>query len=401
MDHPRIAIVLSGGGARGAYEAGVVRWIGTRLGPRLGRRPPIQIICGTSVGAINGAWYAGCGFGEASVREMSRFWKELEPAQVMSFRATRLLTSPFYLFRRQLPMDRQPALLDNQKLQRVIRQRFPHEGLRARLASGRLEAFCVTTCEIATGRTVYFVDRHQPGSDGFLPYPGSVVRRTRIGPQHVLASAAIPFVFPPVEVEGRFHVDGSLRQNTPLTPALRMGADKVLVLGVKRALSVRSESALAAARESRPNMTYLAGKALDALMLDPVEADLHRVEQYNALFAWGERTYGAAFMDTLNADLGHRRGTPYCRVETLLVRPREDLGRVAAEVFARMDAHGPTGRLLKVIAAREDGPSSDADLLSFLLFDRAYTAAIERLGFEDAAQQKDELTAFFTEGQPG
>ena len=395
MDGPRTAIVLSGGGARGAYEAGVVRWLGTVLGPRLGRRLQIQIICGTSVGAINGAWYAGCGFGEASVGEMSRFWCELEPSQGMSFQATRLLTSPFYLFRRQLPLDRHPALVDNAALHRVISQRFPTQGLRARLASGRLEAFCVTTCEIATGRTVYFVDHHQTRHEGFLPYPGTDVRRVHMRADHVLASAAIPFVFPPVEVDGHFHVDGSLRQNTPLTPALRMGADKVLVLGVKRPLQVRHERALEAARESRPNMTYLAGKALDALMLDPVEADLHRVEQYNQIFAWGERTFGPDFMDQLNADVGARRGTPYRRVETLLVRPREDLGRVAAQIFNGLELRGPTGRLLKVIARREEGPAADADLLSFLLFDKAYTAAIEELGFQDAERQGEELASFF------
>ena len=389
----RFGLVLSGGGARGAYEAGVARYLACNLAPKIGGLP-FRIACGTSIGAAQVAWLAGHGFSSASARRLSAIWQTLTTDQVFHFEAMDLLKSPAQLFRR----GRQRAgssLVDPRPMHRLIRSLFPAKGLRRRLSSGALTALSVSTTRVSDGLSVRFVDHSEQEWRAYHSPPTVSVRGARITADHVLASAAIPFIFPPVAVDGSFYVDGSLRQNTPLTPALRLGSERILVLGCKAPFQPAPEPE--GTDEQTPNLFYLLGKALDALMLDPVSQDLDRVEAMNRMLDWGTRTYGPDFIDRMNADLTPAAGHPYRLVRTHLVHPREDLGRVAAAAFRTGEAslNRATRMLLSTIAAREG--EEDADLLSYLLFDRTYTGELERLGWEDARDSEAELVRFFTD----
>lgn len=384
----KTALVLSGGGARGAYEAGVLRFLTNEISPRLDRPLEFDIISGTSVGALNGCWIAGHGTSETSGRRLSRLWRNLEVADVWSFDSMDLLRSPARLW--QADPELGASFLDARPLHRLVRKLFPFAGMRQALLEERLDAVVISATEVATGRATLFVEG---GDAGAIPYSQVNVRGVTLGPEHALASAAIPFLFPPVEVEGLRYVDGGLRQNTPLSPVLRMGADRVLVIGVKRPFRVRTEQALAEPNEN-PNLVFLLGKVLNALMLDPLEQDLQRLQRLNAIFDWGLETYGEDFLEKFNAVISAHRGAAYRRVETALVLPTADLGQVCAAAYA-----GSTPRLsratrflLELISDREGG---EADLLSYLLFDRSYTSELERLGWEDARDQENELAAFF------
>ena len=385
------ALVLQGGGARGAYEAGVLRFITNEIAPRLDAPMQIPLISGTSVGALNGAFLAGHGLHPTTGRRLSRLWRTLEVADIWEFDSLDLLRSPARLYTPD--PDIGSAFLDARPVQRLVRKLFPTEGLKRAFASGALTAFIVAATEVATGRASLFVQSAQ-GFDLQIPYPQVTVRPVTMSSEHILASAAIPFLFPPIAIDGQPFVDGGLRQPTPLSPVLRFGADRALVVGVKRPFTERTKKALATPHEN-PNLVFLLGKVLNVLMLDPLEQDLSRLERLNAIFDWGTETYGDDFLERLNAVVSPKRGAGYRRVETQLVLPREDIGRVCAQCYQTSTPRlsRATRFLLDTISDRE---GHEADLLSYLFFDRCYTSTLERLGWEDARAQEEQLARFLS-----
>jgi len=389
------ALVMAGGGARGAYEAGVLRFVLSKLPQRLGRPIGPDIICGTSVGALNGA-YIGAAPGDPSApMRLSGMWREMDIKQVYRFEALDLLRSPFRIFGTGGQEHR--SLVDGAPLHQYVRDSFPWEGLRRAIDQGRLRAFVVAATDIASGRCVQFVDQ-APDNPKIGSHHAEVsVVHTRITAEHCLASSAIPFLFPAIAVDGQMMADGSLRQNTPLSPALRFGAKKVLVVGVKRAMKDRTHTPYP---DQDPTMAFLAGKALNALMLDPIEKDLRRLEVLNTILNWGTQTYGDDFLTQLNEVVTPIRGAGYHSVETVFIRPSTDIGAIAAEAWRAQKSKAPraTRMLLETIAARE--APSEADLLSYLLFDRSFTAELETLGYHDAQAREDELVAFFAPDSP-
>ncbi len=388
-----LAAVLSGGGARGAYEAGVLRYLAEHVASQLPDRDPIDAWCGTSAGALNAAWYAGHGLTPSAARGLSELWRSMCINDIYRFDAKTFFTTPMKIFRsKAVGLDK--SVLDGEGVRQLVHANFPYEGIRDRIAAGEVQALVITATEVATGRSVHFLQSADQVSQVPERLLGAeALRATRLTPDHCLASAAIPFVFPAVQLAGRWFVDGSLRQNTPLRPALYLGAERILVIAVKRSFTARAEKALARLERQNANLVFLAGKTLNALMLDPIEQDLYRVEGMNRLFEWGQATYGDDFMDRLNADLATDRPMPYRQVRTLLFRPQEDLGQVAAQAMRTRppDANRATRVLLGAVS---DQDSEDADLLSYLLFDGAYTGELERLGWEDARDRADELYAF-------
>ena len=389
-----LATVLSGGGARGAYEAGVLRYLAEHVAPQLPPGSPVDAWCGTSAGALNAAWYAGHGLVASAARGLSRLWRDMAINDVYRFDTKTFFTTPLKVFRSK-SVDLNRSVLDGEGVRHLVHDNYPSEGIRDRLQRGALQALVITATEVATGRSVHFLQSANQANQVPEKLLGAeALRAVRLSADHCLASAAIPFIFPAVQLGGRWFVDGSLRQNTPLRPALYLGADRILVVAVKRSFSARAEKALARLEEQDANLVFLAGKTLNALMLDPIEQDLYRVEGMNRIFDWGERTYGPDFLARLNHDLAQDRAMPYRTVRTLLIRPREDLGRVAAQVMKAKppEANRATRVLLNAVS---DQDGEEADLLSYLLFDGAYTGQLERLGWEDARDRADELYAFF------
>lgn len=380
-----LGMVLSGGSARGAYEAGVLRYILTVLPKHLGETPWPDVVSGTSVGALNGVFAVTRQ--EAYLRRMTQLWQEMQISDVFTlqtggvFRAARAMFSASKL----------TALLGAEPLYDLARREFPRAALRDSIDSGGCRAFIISATRLDDGFNQLFYDANQDISLGLLP--GTAAQRTHLTEQHLLASAAIPFLFPPINVDGVFYVDGGLRQNTPLRPALRAGADRILIIGAKGGFKV--QQALREAGQTAtptPTLPFLAGKTLNALMLDPVERDLHNSEQINQLVDWGVSEYGPDFAQRLKASLGFRS------VQNFFIRPSEDLGRVAADVYRSNPpkASQQVRWLLSLVADQVNRSNGESDLLSFLYFDKHYTGELERLGFEDARRQEEELMRFLT-----
>ena len=372
-------LVLAGGAARGAYQVGVMRFVFDELASRLGRPTWPDLVSGTSVGSINGL-FAAARTHEGLAR-LTGLWRDLSIDQVYALH----WSSMFGAVRSAYRSEQSFALLDPRPLYKLVRHHFPTTALRHAIDSGACRALVLSATELDTGYNALFVDSGQP--DYLLnAAPGATVHRVRIRPKHVLGSAALPMLFPSVRVNGEYFVDGGLRQNTPLRPLLRAGASKALVIGVKRGLV---QEGLDPLEDVTPNLPFLLGKTFNAIMLDPVERDIQQAEQINRIVDWGERVYGPPFAAQVDADLGLHR------TDIVFLKPSEDLGRIASETFRSRPPRVSTqlGWLLGFIADRAN--AGESDLLSFLYFDKAFTGALEALGYEDAKRREEQLASLF------
>lgn len=363
-----LAMVMAGGAARGAYEAGVLRFIYTELADRLGRPPWPDIVSGTSVGALNGSFVVARD--REGIEWSADRWRNISIDEVFGLSFTDL-----YRIVRAGMGGATFAIADPRPLWRMVARNFPLKAIRKAIEVDGV-TWIVGATDLVTGTQVLFVDRATAPT--WRTRPGVVLQPTRIRAIHTLASGALPLLFPPITIAGRLYVDGGLRQNTPLSPVLRAGADRVLVVGVK---SREQDLARAA---TPPNLVFLTGKLLNALLVDPVELDLHEAEEVNQLVRWGVGRFGPQFAEAIEADLGLREA------EILFLRPAEDLGQVAAEIYRQHppNVSGLVGQLLER-AASQSGP--DADLLSYIYFDHHYTAVLEDMGFADARRQEETI----------
>ncbi len=399
-ERPSIALVLSGGGARGAYEVGVLRYVRERLGVDT----RFDVITGTSVGAINGAYIAAtCDRPKAQARALQRIWSQLTIERVYDFGWNQLRALPRALFGRALPKTphggRVGGLVDSTALERLVREQIPWRRLTENLARGHLNAFSVTATEVSTGVSTVFV---QTGRRRVDPWPDTAhetVVRTGITASHTLASAAIPVLFPAVKIGDQFFVDGALRHNTPLRPALRLGARRMLVIGLRFAESPGQRRARqrAEAETIYPNAFFLLGKLLNSLMLDKVESDLERIEQTNKMLLAGAGEFGAEFPRRLSTAVG--REDPWHPVETLTIQPSQNIGRIAWEVVrdTRLRSSGgvvPT-LIRKSVEFDERAEHGESDLASYVLFDPEFINRLIELGYADAARHHEQLLQLF------
>jgi NTE family protein len=400
--------VLSGGGARGAYEAGVLRYLLEELPPRLGHPPRIDIVTGSSVGAIHACFMAANAHRPLRAGDrLARIWRRLSLGSLASLRTGELLRTPLRALgwfapraRRDRPLpDRIHGLFETGPLEALVRRSIDWKQIGPNLAEGRLEAVSVAATEIATGRVVAFLEARDPAA-GWGNDVSLVSRKVELRVEHALASAAIPVLFPAVRVEDTYFADGGLRLNTPLAPALRLGADRVLVVPLRRGAGDDTEVAPATARiASYPNPLFLYGKVLNALLLDHIETDLARMHVINGILERGERAFGPEFLARMNAAARYERDHPFRKVDDVVVRPSRDLGVLAGELVAepRGAARVPAWVRLLQRALGFAGEALEADLLSYLLFDRVYTEPLVQLGIEDARRQEEELARFFTD----
>jgi NTE family protein len=226
-----------------------------------------------------------------------------------------------------------------------------------------------------------------PGPWSFDPNAKAI--RAEIGERHVRASAALPFLFPAIRIGERYYVDGGLRLNTPLSPALRLRADRVVVVALKHAPAGDGPDF---PEEAITQPAFLLGKVLDALLLDQLEYELHRMQLVNAWIERGTRVFGPDFLPRINVAVAEQRGVGFRRVEAVVVRPSDDVGRIAAHCM-RGGRTRSLGFLPALVArtALRGVPLEEADLLSYLLFDRCFTAELVTLGRRDALALEDRL----------
>src|SRR6266851_748832 len=369
-----LALVLSGGGARGAYEAGVLRYALGKLAPRRGRSALPRIFCGTSVGAINAcALAARAELPDLGVRLLADRWESLRLEDVFKLGWGDLAAIARWLVGKPAP-DGVSSLLDAGPLATLVREFIPWRALHQNVAEGGVHAVTLSATDVETGHTVIFVE--------------SAV-------DHALYSTDASVEYVP----GRLIVDGSVRQNTPISPAIRMGCERVLVIGLRadpRTLQARASRRQAAShQESLSSPLYLFGKLLDALLLDRVENDLANLRRVNAAL---HALTPVLLQDQEVALALVAAGGALRPVRDLFIRPSQDLGKLAADVLSRPAVRarlsGPAGYFMRRMGENAVQTQDPSDLLSYLLFDGEYASELIALGERDAHEAREELEAF-------
>jgi NTE family protein len=401
--HGGLALVLSGGGARGAYEAGIARFVLGELLPRLSPAARPRIFCGTSVGAINACALAAHAHAPANgARLLRQEWQGLRLSDVfrlgwgdMASLARWLLGSP--------AKEGMHSLLDAAPLAELVRMTIRWRALHQNVADGSITGVCVSATDVESGHSTLFVetgmDESPPSPDGFVDWIPS-----RLTPQHALASAAIPILFPTVRVAGRVYADGSLRQNTPLAPALRLGADRMLIVGLRAEPGNSGRP-----RQERDDQVklsspiFLFGKLLDALLLDRIETDLANLRRVNlALRALRPALAAAQVPRPVAQALEAAGGAGLREVASMLLRPSQDLSKLASAVLQQPHVRdrlaGPAGYLMHKLSENAEETGEPSDMLSYLFFDGDYADELITLGEHDARGREDELAAFLDAG---
>ena len=277
------------------------------------------------------------------------------------------------------------ALLDPTPLRKLIEQEAARRTIRNSIGSGKCQAFIVSATELHGGQNVLFIDTSDPNFTIPPPPHGRLIYH-KLYPAHLMASSAIPLVFPPVDIDGVKYLDGGLRQNAPLHPLIQGKMSKILVLGTKVMKP-------APTNPGKSSLSLIAGKTLNALTLDPVERDNLVAERINDIIDWGVQNYGNEFARKLKKDLGLEQ------IEIVHLRPSIDLGKLAIDTYNEHSIQGSKQLkwfLNKIYRQAQD--TGESDLLSHLLFDSCYTKAAEQLGYEDGKRNEERLVHFFRGG---
>lgn len=379
----KIGLVLSGGGARAAYQAGALRAIAEVIAEAKpqARRSPFHSISGISAGAINAA-FLGCyadDFQRATA-DAWRLWAELRSDQILESNPF-LLTRLAFRWARELSMGgggrRSTHLLGTGPLEKLLASIFDFDALARNLESGVLSGMAISATHYGNGSSVTFFDGHE----GIAPWARSsrIGIRRRIGLEHVLASAAIPILFKPVAVEGAFYGDGSVRLRAPLSPAIHMGSDRILTIGIRYERPHTEMLAQhASSRMERVSLVEIAGVIMNGAFMDGLESDIERLRRIN-------RT-----VSLIPKGAWEGTETPLRQVPILVIKPSEDLGKLAASQFSEFPFL--IRHLLKGIGASEQ---TGSDLLSYLAFDASYTKRLLELGRADAMARRYEIAEFF------
>jgi NTE family protein len=395
--------VLAGGAARGAYEVGVVQYILEDVARALGRDVPLDILSGTSVGALNVCGLAALAdHPRARARVLVDVWTKLTIDRVLNVRRHDVFRLMRSLVGRPPPIPPESihgiGLVDPTAIERLIDEVVHFERIQEHIDDGLVTAVTVTATHVGSGRTVVFIAKKEPVAPNWSTDPTMHGEHVVLQPVHALASAAIPVLFPAVRVGTEFYCDGGVRQNVPLSPARRLGADAIVVVSPRHLPEQPGREPGATPEEQAfPSPLFLLGKTLNALLLDRVDSDLDRLRRINKILEAGSARFGPEFLNALNEAIGAPSSSKLRLrpLSTVLVRASQDIGIIAAD-FAREPgfggrARGIVGRLLRGMA--EGG--AQADLLSYLLFDGAYARRLIELGRTDARRQHEELCAFF------
>ena len=387
---PITGLVLSGGGARAAYQVGVLRAIArlrrsTAASPR---RCPFGVICGTSAGAINAAALA-CNADQfdTAVEGIAQVWENFRAEQV--YRADSLgvirsgaqwltMLSIGWLVARWRKA-RPRSLLDNTPLAELLAQMVPLQRLPRMLAGRHVQALALTASNYSSGEHVTFYQSAAP----LAPWQRSqrIAAPAELGIAHLMASSAIPFVFPAAELDiggqPEWFGDGSMRQTAPLSPAIHLGAQRLLVIGAGRMHEPGGQRAL---NTGYPSLAQIAGHSLSSIFLDALTADVERLQRINRTLA-------------LLSDEARVR-TPLRSIEALVIAPSQRLDDIAARHVDELPT--PVRALLRGMGVSGSGRSAQgASLASYLLFERGYTRELMALGEQDVAGRRDEVLSFF------
>ncbi|HEY6558361.1 MAG TPA: patatin-like phospholipase family protein [Polyangiaceae bacterium] len=402
----KVALVLSGGGTRGAYEAGVVLGLMEVLGRRPQDGPLFSVLSGTSVGAINAVYLAAnAQRGDHGIHALCTLWSSLKLSDHARFRLSSWTGSAGRALARLRLLEAGErggrSLIDTRPLERIVDRSIDWAQLHANVDAGRVSALLVAALHVVSGRTTIFAEL-APGAE----FKGArddrrVARFERVRLDHVLASAALPILFPTRRVGEHYYCDGGLRFNTPISPAIRAGAERLVVVSVRHertAGEVAATELLASGSDGRdPSAVFLIGKLLNALLLDPVSYDLQVLDRLNQLMEALDGALTPEEMARVNEVLVGARGATYRRLHTLVFSPSQDLGQLAGRYVRTHLADVELNPLVKYMLARaaKQAPTQEADWASYLLFDGGFAAQLIEVGRQDAHAKEREIREFF------
>ena len=368
----KIALYLAGGGARGAYQAGVLKALGDILKVK---KLPFAMVSGVSIGCINAAIITQYADDFATgITKLEELWSNIRCQQIFNSSNYQLSKSVIRNLSNIIVSQSQTGhLLDTTPLHQFISDNIDFERLHAAISSNLLETMEVISTCYETQQTISFYQHHQPEFEDWH-YPRHISQRATISQEHLLASSALPLFFPTVRIDGLHYGDGGMGLVAPLRGAVRFNVDKILILGTRQLPVFPNMEKL---RNSDIGFAHILGNMLNGLFLDNLDRDIELVNRMNDI---------ARLLS-----MWKKRRSPWRPIETLQLRPSANISEIAQAQYLTM----PTllRYLLNVLGAQ----SHSGDLLSFLLFEKEFTLELIELGYNDTIASADVIRAFFAE----
>ena len=369
MNESKTALILGGGGARAAYQVGVLKAIAEFV-PQ-GSKNPFPIVCGTSAGSINTVALASnaSNFHEG-VQKINHVWSNFELKQVFYVDAKNLFKRIFKWLWHSLGLGKSEngpsSLLDNQPLRELLNDYISFEKIDASIKNGDLHGYCLTACSYSSGESTTFFDGDSNIEDWIRTHREGT--RTKMSIDHLMASSAIPVIFPSVKLDDEYFGDGSMRQLSPVSPALHLGAQKILIIGLRlKDNKVDEKNAI-----KRPSLGEISGYVLDTLFLNSLQSDVERMERVNKLIAQKN-----------NQDLNLKV------IEHKIIYPSKDISDIALKHYKCLPR---SFRIALKLLGLAKGNSRR--FISYLMFSKTFCQEVIELGYQDALSQKAELVSF-------
>ena len=367
----KIALYLAGGGARGAYQAGVLKAIHEILNART---CPFSMITGVSVGSINAAILAQHADNfEKGIEKLDNLWRNIHCQQIYNASNYALSKSVARNLSHFIVKQQKTGhLLDTEPLHDFITNNISFTKIKKNIEQGHLDTMEVIANCYETQQTISFYEHNNPDFEDWH-YPRHTSQRANIKKEHILASSALPLFFPTIEINGFHYGDGSIGLVSPLRGGLRFNVQKILIIGTRALPNLNHVESL---RGSDIGFAHVLGNMLNGLFLDNLDRDIETVNRMNEI---------ARLLS-----IWKKRYAPWRPVETLHLRPSENIGKIAQDKYQTMPTLLRT--LLNVLGAQHHS----GDLLSFLLFEKEFTQELIRLGYEDTLANRAGIEEFFS-----